>query len=60
VMLKSRVDVATDLATGRLKHILPDWHSAYAPIYALLPSRRHIPTKTSTFLEAISSRLADL
>lgn len=60
VMLKSKVDVAADLATGQLVHILRDWHSPSAPIYALLPSRRHVPTKTSTFLDAISTRLANL
>jgi LysR family transcriptional activator of dmlA len=60
VMLKSSVDVADDLAAGRLVHILRDWHSAPAPIYALLPSRRFTPTKTRTFLDALGSRLAGL
>jgi DNA-binding transcriptional LysR family regulator len=60
VMLKSRVDVAGDLAAGRLVHILRDWHSAPTPVYALLPSRHHVPTKTRTFLDAIATRLAGL
>jgi LysR family transcriptional activator of dmlA len=58
VMFKSEVDVATDLAAGRLVHILRDWKSAAAPIYALLPSRRHIATKTRVFLDEVSARLS--
>jgi DNA-binding transcriptional LysR family regulator len=58
VMLKSDVDVAADIASGRLVHILSDWRSAPAPIYALMPSRRHTPSKTRAFIEALSARLA--
>lgn len=60
IMLKSSVDVADDLAAGRLVHILRDWHSASAPIYALLPSRRFTPSKTKVFLDALGARLAAL
>ncbi|KIH83551.1 LysR family transcriptional regulator [Pseudomonas batumici] len=60
IMLKSSVDVADDLAAGRLVHILRDWHSASAPIYALLPSRRFTPSKTKVFLDALGARLAVL
>ncbi len=60
IMLKSSVDVADDLAAGRLVHILRDWHSASAPIYALLPSRRFTPSKTRVFLDALGARLAAL
>jgi len=57
VSLKSTVDVSAELAAGRLERVLPDWRSAPAPIYALLPSARHLPTKTRVFLEAIAARL---
>jgi LysR family transcriptional regulator, transcriptional activator for dmlA len=57
-MLKSRIDIVGDLAAGRLEHILRDWRSAPAPIYALLPSRRHLPTKSRAFLDAVSASLA--
>ncbi|RBH59061.1 MULTISPECIES: LysR family transcriptional regulator [Pseudomonas] len=60
IMLKSSVDVADDLAAGRLVHILRGWHSASAPIYALLPSRRFTPSKTKVFLDALGARLAAL
>jgi len=60
VMLKSRADVAAELVAGRLEHVLPDWRSGAAPIYALVPSRRHLATKTRVFLEVISASLATL
>lgn len=57
VALKSNVDVSAELAAGRLEQVLPDWRSAPAPIYALLPSARHLPTKTRVFLDATAARL---
>ena len=59
VMLKSDVDVAADIACGRLVHILSDWRSAPAPIYALMPSRRYLPSKSRAFVEALAARLSD-
>jgi LysR family transcriptional activator of dmlA len=60
VMLKSRFDVVAELAAGHLEHVLPEWRSAAAPIYALVPSRRHLATKTRVFLDVISASLATL
>jgi LysR family transcriptional regulator, transcriptional activator for dmlA len=60
VMLKSRIDVVAELVAGRLEHILRDWQSEAAPIYALLPSRRHLSTKSRAFLDAVSASLAAL
>jgi DNA-binding transcriptional LysR family regulator len=57
VAMKSNVEVTAHLADGRLERVLPDWRSAPAPIYALLPSGRHLPTKTRVFLDAIAVRL---
>ncbi len=58
VMLKSDVDVAADIACGRLVRILSDWRSAPAPIYALMPSRRYLPSKARAFVEALATRLS--
>ena len=57
VALKSNVDVSAELAAGQLEQVLPDWRSTPAPIYALLPSARHLPTKTRAFLDATAARL---
>jgi LysR family transcriptional activator of dmlA len=60
VMLKSRIDVVPEFVAGRLEQVLPDWRSAAAPIYALLPSRRHLSTKSRAFLDAVTANLAAL
>jgi DNA-binding transcriptional LysR family regulator len=54
VMLKSAIDVAADLRLRRLEQVLPDWRSPEAPIYALLPSARHVPRKIRLFLDALA------
>jgi len=57
IMLKSEIDVAEDIAAGRLEHVLPQWHGGEAPIVALYPSGRHLPLKTRVFLDAVAARL---
>jgi LysR family transcriptional activator of dmlA len=57
IMLKSAIDVSIDLQRGRLERVLPDWRSPAAPIYALIPSARHIPRKTRLFLDAVAGAL---
>jgi DNA-binding transcriptional LysR family regulator len=60
VMLKSRIDVVPELVAGRLEQVLRDWQSAAAPVYALMPSKRHLSTKSRAFLDAVSANLAAL
>lgn len=57
VMLKSEIDVGADLRTGRLERVLPGWQSPDAPIYALLPSSAHVPTKVRLFLTRLETAL---
>jgi len=57
LIMKSWLDVAPDLRTGRLVHVLPEWRSDPAPICALFPSSRQLPTRVRLFLDAISDRL---
>ena len=45
------------LADGRLVNVFPDWPDERFPLYALHPSRRHLPAKTRAFLEFIVSLL---
>jgi DNA-binding transcriptional LysR family regulator len=59
VMLKSAIDVSADLRLGRLERVLPDWRSPDAPIYALIPSARHVARKTRLFLDALGAALKD-
>ncbi|MBT0667437.1 LysR family transcriptional regulator [Novosphingobium profundi] len=55
--LKSLIDVAEDLRTGRLIRVLPQWSSPPAPVCALLPARTLIPSRVRVFLEAMALRL---
>ena len=45
------------LADGRLVDIFPDWPDERFPLYALHPSRRHLPAKTRAFLDFVASLL---
>lgn len=43
------------LADGRLVDLFPDWPDEHFPLYALYPSRHHVPAKTAAFLAFIVS-----
>ncbi|NMP25429.1 LysR family transcriptional regulator [Rahnella sp. SAP-1] len=61
IMLRSEVDVSVDLATGRLRHILPEWNGGHLPVVALLPSRlSHLPLKTRVFTDMLAAKLNQL
>ena len=57
LILKSWVDVEPDLSTGRLVRVLPAWRSDAAPVCALFPSNRQLPTRVRLFLDAMADRL---
>lgn len=42
------------LAEGRLINLFPDWPDEKFPLYALYPSRNHMPAKTKAFLDFVS------
>ena len=43
------------VADGRLIELFPDWPDERFPLYALYPSRHHVPAKVRTFLDFIVS-----
>lgn len=57
IILKSLIDVAGDLAAGRLVQILPGWRSEAAPVCALYPANRTPAAKVVRFLDAMALRL---
>lgn len=59
LVLKSWVDVEPDLRAERLVHVLPAWRSDPAPICALFPSNRQLPTRVRVFLDAMAARLSE-
>ncbi|MGH8783381.1 LysR family transcriptional regulator [Paraburkholderia sp.] len=46
------------LADSRLVELFPDWPDDRFPLYALYPSRHHVPAKVRTFLDFIASLAA--
>jgi|SRR5579859_6216323 len=58
--LKSWVDVEPDIRLGRLVHILPEWRTDSAPVFALLPSSRLVPSRVRLFLDALGERFSRL
>ncbi|RYE99044.1 MAG: LysR family transcriptional regulator, partial [Oxalobacteraceae bacterium] len=53
IMLKSMIDVADDVSTGKLERVLPEWTAGEMPIVALFPDRATMPRKTRVFLDAM-------
>ena len=49
--------VSPMLADGRLVEVFPDWPDERFPLYALHPSRHHLPAKTRAFLDFIIALL---
>jgi DNA-binding transcriptional LysR family regulator len=49
--------VADDMATGRLRRILPGWCGKSTPVYALTETRL-LPAKTQRFIEFLQERLS--
>jgi DNA-binding transcriptional LysR family regulator len=45
------------IADGRLVDVFPDWPDERFPLYALHPSRHHLPAKTRAFLDFIIALL---
>jgi LysR family transcriptional regulator for bpeEF and oprC len=49
-------DPHEDIASGRLKRVLPDWYAGPFPVYAVTDTRL-LPAKTRMFIEFLTSRL---
>jgi DNA-binding transcriptional LysR family regulator len=57
LVMNSWVDVEPDLRAGRLIHVLRDWHSDPAPVCALFPSNRQLPSRMRLFVDAMADWL---
>ena len=58
LVMNSWVDVKDHLHSGRLVHVLPEWRSEQAPVCALFPSSRQLPTRVRVFIDAMVASLA--
>ncbi|MHC5351881.1 LysR substrate-binding domain-containing protein, partial [Metapseudomonas furukawaii] len=49
---------AEDLASGRLRRVLPQWHANPIPVYAFTETRL-LPAKTQRFIEFLREKLVN-
>jgi DNA-binding transcriptional LysR family regulator len=60
IIYKSRLDVAADLAAGRLVALCTDWQTEPSPMYMVLPGRRQLTPGLRLLREFIEERCANL
>ena len=58
VGLVPRVMMRTEIAEGRLETALDDWRAEPRELFAVYPSREHLPERVSTLLRFLKGRLA--
>jgi DNA-binding transcriptional LysR family regulator len=56
IVLMPEEIVADELASGKLRRIMPEWHGAPMPVYAITETRL-LPAKTQRFIEFLRERL---
>ncbi|WP_233809608.1 LysR family transcriptional regulator [Paraburkholderia sp. HP33-1] len=56
IILTPEEIVADELAGGRLRRVMPQWHGAPVPVYAITETRL-LPAKTQRFIEFLQERL---
>ncbi|MOA32640.1 LysR substrate binding domain protein [compost metagenome] len=49
---------ADDLANGKLRRVLPQWHAKPVPVYAFTETRL-LPAKTQRFIEFLREQLGN-
>ncbi len=58
ILLEPDFIVGPELAQGRLVRVLESYEAPVSPIYAVYPSRRHLPAKVRTFVDFLAERFA--
>ena len=56
IVLMPEEVVADELASGKLRRIMPEWHGTPMPVYAMTETRL-LPAKTQRFIEFLRERL---
>lgn len=56
IILMPEEIVADELASGKLRRIMPEWHGMPMPVYAITETRL-LPAKTQRFIEFLRERL---
>lgn len=57
IAYKSRIDIADDLAAGRLLPLLEDWQTVPVPLNLVYPHRRHLSPNVRALSEFLESKV---
>ncbi len=60
ITLKSALDVRSDIQSGRLVHLLPEWDTEPYPLHALLPSGRFVPARVRALVDFLALKFEAL
>lgn len=58
VLLKTRLELEEELASGALVPLLPEWGTETYPLHALLPSARFVPARVRALVDFLALKLA--
>lgn len=59
ILLKTRLELAPDLASGALVALMTDWETDTYPLHALLPSARFVPHRVRALVDFFISRFSE-
>jgi len=60
IVFMTEIEQRSDLQSGRLVRLLPEWETDPYPLHALLPSGRFVPARVRALVEFIAGRFAEL
>ena len=60
IAFKSHLDIAQDLAEGRLRQLCPDWQGEASPLYLMCADRRLLSPSVSLLRDFVETRCAAL
>ena len=59
ILMRAEWDIASWMRSGKLVHVLPQYHIPDADIYAVCPQRHHASTRVRTFVEFMSNSMRE-
>lgn len=59
ISLRETWNIASDLRTGRLVQVLPDWEARAVDIHAVWRSRKQVPRRLTAFIDFLADRWQD-
>ena len=60
IIMRSEWDVADAIKAGQLVHVLPEWALAPADIVPLVPQRKGMSARVSTFIAFVNAHFSPI